>query len=256
MTIKGFDQILKHVSDLTTPLGVLRFFLPSLILFILMTALSTLLRFTGYFWLLAVEIVPGGLGFGLLALFFRYKADFKSRFGPLAYSRAASWLGFPGVVMIGTLIARIRYLAGPLIPRFWGLNGLPVLGWALMVMGVLLALRTVQIFGVDNLVMLYVYFPEESHLVNHKIYDILRHPAYAAVQCIAFGLALLNGSWLAFAGAVIFSMALWGWLRLVEEKELIQRFGPAYIEYRQRVPAFLPHPRHLAGLFEFMIFGR
>ena len=92
--------------------------------------------------------------------------------------------------------------------------------------------------------------------MNHKIYSILRHPAYAAVQCIAFGLALLNGSWLALACAFFFSMGLWGWLRLVEEKELIQRFGPSYAEYRRQVPAFLPHLRDLAGLFEFMIFGR
>jgi protein-S-isoprenylcysteine O-methyltransferase Ste14 len=256
MTIKGFDQILKHVPDLNTPLGFLRFFLPSILLLILIIALSTTLRFTWPFWQLVGEIVLGSLGFGLLALFFRYKADFKAHFGLRAYGRAASWFGFPGVVMIGTLIARIRYLTGPMIPRFWEMTVLPVLGWGLIGIGALLGLRTVQTFGVDNLTMLYVYFPEESHLVNHKIYNILRHPAYAAVQCIAFGLALLNRSWLALACAFIFSMGLWGWLRLVEEKELIQRFGPSYVGYRQQVPAFLPHLSDLAGLFEFLISGR
>ena len=129
-------------------------------------------------------------------------------------------------------------------------------GWVLIAAGTLLGLRTVLTFGVDNLTMLYVYYPEESRFVNHKIYNILRHPAYAAVQCIAFGLALLNGSWSALACALILSLGLWGWVRLVEENELIERFGPAYIEYRQRVPAFLPRPRDLTGLFEFLIAGR
>lgn len=256
MVIKGFDQIIKYVPDLNKPLGILRFFLPSAILLTLMIALSTTLLFTWPFWQLVAEIVLGGLGFGLLALYFRYRPEFKTRFGPLAYSKAASWLGFPGVAMIGYVIARIRNLPGPMMPRILGINVLPVLGWALIIIGALFALRTVQTFGVDNLVMLYVYFPEESHLVNHKIYTIMRHPAYAAVQCITFGLALLDGSWLALACALIFSLGLWGWLRLVEEKELIQRFGFSYAEYRQRVPAFLPHPQDLAGLLEFIISGR
>ncbi len=256
MTIKGFDPIRKHIPDLNTPLGVLRFFLPAILLLVLMNAFTNALLSTWPLWQLAAEIVLGGLGFGLLALFFRYRAYFKAHFGLLAYNRAANWLGFPGVVSIGYMIARIGNRPGPMMPRFGGNIVLPVIGWALIGIGVLFGLRTVQAFGVDNLVMLYVYFPEESHLVNHKIYTIVRHPAYAAVQCIAYGLALLSGSWLALVCAFIFTLGLWGWLRLFEEKELIQRFGPSYAEYRQRVPAFFPHVRDLAGFFEFMISGK
>jgi protein-S-isoprenylcysteine O-methyltransferase Ste14 len=92
--------------------------------------------------------------------------------------------------------------------------------------------------------------------VEHKIYNVLRHPAYAAAQRIAFGLSLLNGSWFALACALIFALGLWGWVHLVEEKELIERFGPAYVKYRQRVPAFWPRLRELKGFFEFLIVGR
>ena len=113
----------------------------------------------------------------------------------------------------------------------------------------------VLVFGIDNLTMLYVYFPEESQLVNHRIYTILRHPAYSAVQYIAFGLALLNGNWFALACALIIAFGLWGWVRLVEEKELIERFGQAYVEYRQHVPPFLPRLRDLGGFFGFLIAG-
>jgi protein-S-isoprenylcysteine O-methyltransferase Ste14 len=256
MNIKGWDQIRKHVPDLNTPLGVLRIFLLPIILFFLVTALFTAMRFTRPLWQLAAEIVLGGLGFFLLSLFFRFKKDFKTRFGPLAYGRAASRFGLPGVTMIGALVARIRYLPGPEFPSFWGDLVLPVLGWALIAVGALLFLRTVQIFGVDNLSMLYVYFSEESHLVNHKIYNILRHPAYAAAQYIALGLALLNGGWFALACALIFPLGLWGWVRLVEEKELIMRFGPGYTEYRKSVPAFWPRLRDLRGFLEFLTFGK
>ncbi len=126
----------------------------------------------------------------------------------------------------------------------------------MVVAGALLGLRTVLIFGVDNLAMLYVYFPEESTLVNHKIYNVLRHPAYAAVLLIVFGLALLNGSWAALACAMIFLLGLWGWVRLVEEQELIKRFGAAYVAYRKRVPAFAPRLCDLREFFGFLIAGR
>ena len=256
MAIKGLGQLRQHVPDLNTLLGVLRYLLLSIILLFLTTVLFTSMPLTWTFGHLVAEIVLVGLGFGLLYLFFRLKKGFKARFGPLAYSKAGRRFGLPGVTIIAAVIAHIRYLPGPQIPHFWGYIVLPVLGWVLITVGTLLSLRTVLTFGVDNLTMLYVYFPEESHLVNHKIYTILRHPAYAALQLIAFGLALLKGNWFALACALIFSLGLWGWVRLVEENELIGRFGPTYLDYRKRVPAFWPRLHDLRGFFGFLIVGR
>jgi protein-S-isoprenylcysteine O-methyltransferase Ste14 len=256
MNIKGLDQLRQHLPDLNTPLQVMRFFLFSIILLCLVAVLFNSLLFNWPVGQLIAEIVLGGLGFLLLYLFFLNRQGFKARYGPLAYSRAASRFGFPGVTIIGSVIAHIRYLPGPGIPHFGWYFIVPGLGWALIVVATLLGLRTVLTFGVDNLTMLYVYFPEESQLVNHKIYNILRHPAYAALQWIAFGLALLNGNWFALACAMIFSLGLWGWVHFVEEKELIRRFGPSYADYRKGVPAFWPGLRDLKGFFEFLIVGR
>ncbi len=256
MKINGLDQLRRHLPDLNNPLGVLGLFLPSIILFVLVTAVFTTRLLARPVEQLIAEIGFGGLGFGLLYLFFRHRQDIKARFGSLAYSRAAGRFGLPAVTTIGTVIAHLRYLPGPDIPHFGWYSVVPALGWALIGVGTLLGLRTVLTFGVDNLTMLYVYFPEESQLVNHKIYTILRHPAYAAVQCLAFGLALLNGNWSALACALIFSLGLWGWVHLVEEKELIGRFGPAYADYRKRVPAFWPRLPDLKGFLEFLILGR
>lgn len=256
MNIKGLDQLRKHVPDFNSPIGFLRIlFLPILLIF-LVTALLTTKYLTSAVWVLIGEIVFDGLGFFLIYLFVRYKNDFKVHFGALAYSKAVSRLGFPGVAIISAVVARIRTIPGPEIPHYWWYFVLPTLGWALIVMGLLLFLRAVLTFGVDYLIMLYVYFPEESHLVDHKIYKVLRHPAYASAQFIAFGLAFLNGNWFAVACALIFALSLWGWVRLVEEKELIERFGSSYVEYRRRVPAFWPHLRDLKVFFEFLIVGK
>ncbi len=254
--IKGLDHLRQHVPDLNSPLEALRFLLLPAILFLLVTIFFDVTLSHWLFRQVVAEILLGGLGFGFLYLFFQSREGYKTRFGPLAYRQAARRMGLPGVTIIAVVVTRIRYLPGPAITRLgWGIV-LPALGWMLIGVGVLLGVRTVQIFGIDNLTMLYVYFPEESLIVNHQIYTILRHPAYAAVQMITFGLALLNGGWVALICALIFSLGLWAWVLLVEEKELVQRFGAAYAEYRKRVPAFRPRLRDWRGVFDFLIFGR
>jgi protein-S-isoprenylcysteine O-methyltransferase Ste14 len=256
MSIKGFDQIRRHIPALNTPLGVLGIFILPVAAFLLATAIFNALARSGPVWELVGEVLLGSLGFSLMYLFVRYKSQFRARFGPLAYSQAARWLGWPGVAIIAAVVTHIRTIPGPAIPHGWWTIAVPVLGWALIVIGLLLFLRVVQVFGVDNLIMLYVYFPEESRLVNHRIYGILRHPAYAAAQRLAFGLALLNGNWFALACALLFAFGLWGWVHWVEEKELIERFGPSYGEYRRRTPAFWPHLNDLQGFYKFLILGR
>jgi protein-S-isoprenylcysteine O-methyltransferase Ste14 len=71
------------------------------------------------------------------------------------------------------------------------------------------------------------------------LYTRVRHPRYAGMFCAVVGVALLAGTSLLWA-----VLAVWGILALIvirlEERELAARFGSAYIDYRKRVPAFLP----------------
>jgi protein-S-isoprenylcysteine O-methyltransferase Ste14 len=71
------------------------------------------------------------------------------------------------------------------------------------------------------------------------LYAHVRHPRYTGMFCAVVGAALLAGT---LRLCVI--LAVWWILALIvirlEERELAARFGPAYIEYRKRVPAFLP----------------
>jgi len=39
----------------------------------------------------------------------------------------------------------------------------------------------------------------------------------------------------------------------VEEKELIQRFGPSYLDYRKHVPAFWPRLRDFGKFLGFFV---
>ncbi|HEV2289793.1 MAG TPA: isoprenylcysteine carboxylmethyltransferase family protein [Candidatus Acidoferrales bacterium] len=72
------------------------------------------------------------------------------------------------------------------------------------------------------------------------IYSYMRHPRYAGMIASVAGACLLAATRLMWAIAGV-------WLLLVatvialEERELRVRFGPAYEEYCQRVPRFLPY---------------
>jgi len=72
---------------------------------------------------------------------------------------------------------------------------------------------------------------------------------------MAIGLALLNGNANALAFAVLMPIGITGWIRLVEEKELIERFGQSYLEYRKRVPALFPKWRNIGAFVKFLVTG-
>jgi protein-S-isoprenylcysteine O-methyltransferase Ste14 len=255
MSLKGFDQLRKHIPELNTPLGLVRLFAVPLLLYFLATALFSATDRLPPFWLVAIVVSVEAIGFTWLHLFFRIRNDFKARYGPLAYSRAVSLFAYPAGGMIVSVVARIANIPGPAIARLAFYPVLSILGWLLIVAGLWFFARTLQTFGVDNLTLLYVYVPEESQLVDRKIYEVLRHPAYAAAQIVVLGLALRNGNWLALISALCFMIGLWGWVLLVEEQELLERFGSSYAEYRRRVPAFWPRPRDLGKLFRFLLIG-
>ena len=78
-----------------------------------------------------------------------------------------------------------------------------------------------------------------GEMFSSGLYARVRHPRYAGMFSAVLGAALVAGTrllwivlviWCPFALLVI----------CLEEMELAARFGPAYEEYRKRVPAFLP----------------
>jgi protein-S-isoprenylcysteine O-methyltransferase Ste14 len=76
-------------------------------------------------------------------------------------------------------------------------------------------------------------------LLQEGIYGIIRHPRYVAVVIGTAGVALFVN----YLGTYILVLASIPALYLVvvlEERELAERFGLPYLEYRSRVPAFVP----------------
>ncbi len=255
MDFKGMDQLRRHVPDLQKPGGEARVGLIILGMIALVTLFFIWVDWRFPEWMPDGEIVVMTLGFLVLSLFFSRKKSYQQKYGELAYRNAFAHFAIPGLGIILGAVFHNGYMPGPEIPDVvWWKIILIWAGWVFVIIGVAIWARAIFAFGADNLALLYVYYPEEGRLVDSNIYSILRHPTYAGVLRIGIGLGLLNANWYALIIALLMPLGMTGWIRLVEEKELIERF-PNYEEYRKRVPAFFPKLKDLGKFFRFLIAG-
>ena len=89
----------------------------------------------------------------------------------------------------------------------------------------------------------YVYFKWEifwnktykGQLVTDGIFKYLRHPHYASLLTVGFGLALFFYSSAALVIAII-AVPIMIWSIVDEEKLLIRQYGKKYQEYMRKVP--------------------
>ncbi len=253
--VRGLEALQRHVPAWRTPTGFL-----SVPLSIAVVAVLTSLFFLAvdrYFaeWLPDGEIVILALGFLILSRFFSQRKRYLQRYGERAYSVAFTRFFITGIGIFVASVAHLSYIAGPEIPEVWWKPWLVGLGYVLIISAILLLLRVMQSVGLDSLLMLYVYYPQEGARFNAPVYSLLRHPIYAAAQDIAFGLALIHSNWYALLVALLLPLFFAGWTRLFEEPDLSERF-PEYAEYRKRVPAFAPAPSSLGKLWRLMLTGK
>ena len=81
--------------------------------------------------------------------------------------------------------------------------------------------------------------PEKHHTMYGGIYEKIRHPQALGEAPIWIVVAfLLNLPFLAVFSLLY--LPVWYWWCLVEERDLLLRYGEAYAEYRKRTGMFLP----------------
>lgn len=255
MRINGMEQIRKHVPDLNTPRGRAQAGLILLSWFVLVTLYFVISDHIPT-WSIDSQIVVIALGFLVLRLFFARKKAYQEKYKELAYRNAFAHYVIPGLAIIMAAVAHAGYMNGPFVPRGWWSVVFLILGTWFLMIGAMLWIRGISALGMDNLALFYVYYPEKGKIVDSNLYSVLRHPVYAGVLRVIIGLALLNGNGNSLAFILFAPLGLIGWIRLVEEKELIERFDPSYLDYRKRVPAFLPRARDYGRFFGFLLMGK
>ena len=79
----------------------------------------------------------------------------------------------------------------------------------------------------------------EDHLVSEGIYAKIRHPQYAGLFLITIGFLI---QWPTLTTLFLWPILMFAYYRLSmrEEKSLQEKFGQTFVEYKHRVPAFIP----------------
>lgn len=124
-----------------------------------------------------------------------------------------------------------------------------LLGYALLGQGIEMAIG--YAFVVAGLILIIkgwvrVYF-EGSRLLTGGVYGVVRHPQYAGIFLAVFGQLV---HWPTIATLALAPVIVLAYVHLArrEEARLVERFGEAYVAYRQRVPMFFPQWRHFRKL--------
>ena len=156
------------------------------------------------------------------------------RLGPLL-----TWLiVVPVVVSIGVLLSRVRgALLGPDLGTNWILIGMSAPFWAAR-FHYWRHLSISTAVGVPELSK----GEQKGKLLREGIYGAVRHPRY-----LSAGLALVGEAlFINYVGIYILLLLLVpvGYITMVlEERELVDRFGEDYRQYQREVPRFIPRWR-------------
>jgi protein-S-isoprenylcysteine O-methyltransferase Ste14 len=186
--------------------------------------------------LLNVVVLPSGLLFWLVI--HTWARSWRT-LGPIR----TYVIVLPPLVACGALLFRAR---GPLLGADLGMNG-ALITIAVILYGVMtwLELHYWRHLSIATLVGVPELTPTEHRkgkLLQNGLYRVVRHPRYlsAGIGIIANALIINHEG--------MYTLLLWlfpaGYLMLVlEERELVDRFGEAYRKYQREVPLIIPRLR-------------
>jgi len=193
---------------------------------------------TARYWLalvLVVSIPPGFLYWFVIHPF----ARFWRRLGPLKthliVAPAMILVGF-GIYLFREPLMRVDF---GFVPVFAVLAVLSYLFAAFLELRCRRYLKLRILMGGPELAQ----DPSAGSLLSEGIYSRIRHPRYVSVFFGGLAVALFANylaSWL----LMVLLIPVIYLLAIIEERELLDRFGDEYQRYLERVPRFVPFLRH------------
>jgi protein-S-isoprenylcysteine O-methyltransferase Ste14 len=155
--------------------------------------------------------------------------------------RLILWLFLAGVSVGGGITADLimRTEPFPVVVRILGLAGIVLAHFPLKRTG-----RLLKLLGASK------EWGCTSRLVTIDVYQCMRHPHHVGVGIFMTSLGLLIGyPWSFLIITTIQWLWILGFLFLVEEMELVKKFGAEYKAYRRRVPMLFPKPACVLRVF-------
>ena len=216
----------------------------------------------------------GLMAFGFVNLVWRNREKWLEQYGDRGYQRGFIY-GMVGIPMVFALVVHVYLPVGWLTPppiegglvwmfstpltTFLGIGGSVegvlriLIAGGLVLLGLVVLNRAVLTFGIDYMAVVYLYYPEDSEVQDHAIYSVLRHPTYHALYILGLGGVVWQFTCYAVLFYLVFAVGMFIHFTYVEEKELVERWGPTYETYRQQVPAIVVHPRDLEKYMRFLV---
>lgn len=151
----------------------------------------------------------------------------------------AFWMAFPIWLIFAAAIVLSRH---ELLARRIG-RGLFtwIAGAALFLAATWLDVQTRHALGWRRLVGLTELNPRHgmSTLVRAGVYARLRHPRYLLYMLMVLSMAFLTGAPAIFLLAIL-NILMYQILAPLEERKLLDQYGPEYRDYQRAVPRFVP----------------
>jgi protein-S-isoprenylcysteine O-methyltransferase Ste14 len=120
-----------------------------------------------------------------------------------------------------------------------------LVSWALLLLSAFLAVHAFSVlrqFGKPDQSIpdaSRLKFEKTTHLVTEGPYHFIRHPMYASLLSLAWGVFLKQITLISGLLAILASLALYA-AAILEEKENLRIFGNEYAAYMQRTRRFIP----------------
>jgi protein-S-isoprenylcysteine O-methyltransferase Ste14 len=222
------------------------------------------------------ELLIGVAGLLLVYQMWSRRDRLKAKYGRSSYQRIFP-VGLTGITFVLSIAVSLYIPFLSFSPAFWIKppfqilaqpleSFIPVISYIILpvrmvlaafflVTGLATVIRSLQTFGLDYMTLVYLYFPEEGQLQEHEIYSVLRHPAYSGALTAALGGLFFTFTAYSILFFIIYLAGFYIHVHFVEEKELLQRFGESFQEYRKKVPAFCVKPGKLKVYFAFLLRG-
>lgn len=127
------------------------------------------------------------------------------------------------------------FFSGFLVENKFYNGTIGVLGWMVWIFGLLLAFAPNVVFKRRGGVKQGKSYIHTTKLVDDGIYGIIRHSQYTGGIVIAFSMCLIAQTWLTYLLSLI-AISTTYLSMILEEKDLIRKFGSQYREYMKKVP--------------------
>lgn len=144
-------------------------------------------------------------------------------------------------ILMGAAVGGLFIVRDPLMGRDLGTSwGLAAAGAALIVAAIVLGAKRKKYLTLSILAGV----PElrrghPGKLLVEGPYAVIRHPRYVEVAAGMLGYSLV-ANWLGVYVVVLVGLLALHALVLMEERELLDRFGAEYAAYQARVPRYIP----------------